>query len=44
MFWSRTYTEGINSTDKPMSAVFLLVHDAFRTAKVLGKDKELSSS
>lgn len=32
--------EGINSTDKPTSAVFLLVQDAFRNVKVLGKDVE----
>lgn len=40
LFWSCTYTEGINSTDKPTSAVFLLVQDAFRNVKVLGKDVE----
>lgn len=39
-FWSCTYTERINSTDKLRSAVFLLVQHAFRNAKVLGKDVE----
>lgn len=40
LFWSCMYTEGINSSDKLRSAIFLLVHDAFRNAKVLGKDVE----
>lgn len=30
--------EGINSTDKRTPAVFLLVQDAFRNAKLLGND------
>lgn len=34
------YTEGLNSIDKPTCAVFLLGQDAYRNAKVLGKDME----